>query len=72
MVITAGSIYGYLIYKDIFSENTSFSQNKVAIYIPTGATYAQVEDSIKPYVLDMDRFRMVAEKKSYPQYVSLS
>ena len=67
--ITAGTIYGYLIYKDIFSENTSFSENKVAIYIPTGATYQQVEDSVRPYILDMDRFKMVAEKKSYPQNI---
>ncbi|NDI98306.1 endolytic transglycosylase MltG [Flavobacterium sp. LaA7.5] len=69
VVITAGTIYGYLIYKDIFSENTSFSDSKVAIYIPTGATYAQVEDSVRPYIQDMERFKMVAEKKSYPQYV---
>ena len=69
VVITAGTIYGYFMYKDIFSENTSFSEKKVAIYIPTDATYKQVEDSIKPYILDMERFRMVANKKSYPQYV---
>lgn len=68
-IIIAGSIYGYLIYKDIFSENTSFSDNKVAVYIPSGAIYAQVEDSVKPYIKDMERFRMVAGKKSYPQYV---
>ena len=69
IVVIAGSIYGYTIYKDIFSENTSFSEQKVAIYIPSNAVYAEVEDSIKPYIKNMDRFRMVAAKKSYPKYI---
>lgn len=68
-MVTVASIYGYLIYRDIFSPNTSFNDRSVAIYLPSKATYQQVEDSIRPYVKDMDRFRMVAEKKSYPQYV---
>mgnify|MGYP003574974758 CR=1 FL=1 len=65
IAVTAASIYGYLIYKDIFSENTAFSEEKVAIYIPTNSTYAEVENIVKPYIKDMDRFKMVAEKKSY-------
>lgn len=69
VVVIGGSIYGYLVYKDIFSENTAFSQDRVAIYIPTGATFNQVQDSVKPYIADMERFNMVADKKSYPQYV---
>lgn len=68
-MVTVASIYGYLIYRDIFSPNTAFNERSVAIYLPSKATYQQVEDSIRPYVKDMDRFRMVAEKKSYPQYV---
>ncbi|MBF00547.1 endolytic transglycosylase MltG [Flavobacterium coralii] len=69
VVVIGGSIYGYLVYKDIFSENTAFSEDRVAIYIPTGATFNQVQDSVKPYIADMERFNMVADKKSYPQYV---
>ncbi|RYJ41689.1 endolytic transglycosylase MltG [Flavobacterium beibuense] len=69
VVITAASIYGYKIYKDIFSPNTAFADSKVAIYIPTGSLYADVEQIVKPYVENMDRFRMVAEKKSYVRNV---
>lgn len=69
VVVLAASIYGYIIYKDIFSENTSFSDDRIAVYIPTNASFAQVEDSVAPYIADMDRFRMVAEKKSYPGYI---
>jgi len=69
IVITAGTIYGYLIYKDIFTENTSFSDDRIAIYIPSDATYAQVEDSVRRYIADMGRFEMVANKKSYPHNI---
>ncbi|WP_297333237.1 endolytic transglycosylase MltG [Flavobacterium sp.] len=69
VVVIGGSIYGYLVYKDIFSENTAFSEDRVAVYIPKGATFSQVQDSVKPYIADMERFNMVADKKSYPQYV---
>ncbi|QYJ68405.1 endolytic transglycosylase MltG [Flavobacterium litorale] len=69
IVVTAGTIYGYQIYKDIFSENTSFSEDKVAVYIPSNALFTQVADSVRPYVQDMERFNMVAQKKSYPQNI---
>lgn len=65
VAVTAASIYGYMIYKDIFSVNTAFPERQVAVYIPTEATYAEVEEIVAPYIEDMERFRMVAEKKSY-------
>lgn len=56
-------------YRQIFSANTSFAESQVAVFVPTGATFADVEKIVSPYIEDMDRFRSVAEKKSYPQYV---
>ncbi|WP_330442785.1 endolytic transglycosylase MltG [Flavobacterium sp. C4GT6] len=69
VAVTAASIYAYSIYKDIFSPNTAFSENSVAIYVPTNSTYEEVEALVKPYIEDMERFRMVAEKKSYVRNV---
>lgn len=66
IVVLAGTVYGYMMYKDIFSANTAFSENEVAVYIPTGATYAQAEALVKPYVEDIEKLRTTAEKKSYP------
>lgn len=65
IVVLGGTIYGYLIYKDIFSANTSFPEREVAVFIPTNATYAEAESIVKPYIENMDRFRATAEKKSY-------
>ena len=69
LLVLGASIYGYLIYKKIFSENISFSEREVYVNIPTNATYLQVEEILAPYVSDMDKFRMTAKKKSYPQNI---
>lgn len=65
VVVVAASVYGYMIYRDIFSANTKFEENETFVYIPTDADYNQVLEIMKPYVEDMERFNMVAEKKSY-------
>jgi len=62
-------IYGYLLYRDIFTNNTKFTDKEVFVYIPTNATYDDVRDIIVPFLDDLERFETVAEKKSYPQNV---
>lgn len=65
IIILGATVYGYIIYKDIFSANTVFNEKEVAIYIPTNTTYSQVKELVSPYVENIERFDMVAEKKSY-------
>lgn len=65
VVVIAASVYGYMIYKNIFSPNTSFAEKEVFVYIPTDADYNQVLEIVSPYITDMERFKMTAEKKSY-------
>lgn len=67
IVITVLMIYGYMMYRDIFSDNTRFSENEVYVYIPTDANYDQVKQIVSPYIKDMDRFEKVARKKAYPE-----
>ena len=69
VVVTGGTIYGYMLYKDIFSANTAFNKEEVAVFIPTGADFEQVKTLVKPYVEDMNRFISTAEKKEYPNNV---
>lgn len=59
--------YGYMMYRNIFSGNTKFSEKEVYVNIPTGSDYEAVKKIMTPYVDDMERFNLVAEKKSYPQ-----
>lgn len=65
IVVLGGTIFGYMMYKKVFSGNTSFSDQQVAVFIPTDATYNQVEEIVKPYIENMENFRYTAEKKSY-------
>lgn len=64
-VIIGASVYGYMIYRNIFSANTKFSEKEVYIHIPTDSDYNDVVQIITPYVSDMELFQMTAEKKSY-------
>jgi len=62
-------IFGIKLYGDIFSKNTKFSENELYVHIPTDANYDQVKTIITPYIDDMDKFEMVASKRSYIQNV---
>lgn len=65
VVVIAASVYGYIIYKNIFSPNTNFNEKEVFVQIPTDADYNQAIQIITPFVKDMELFKMTAEKKSY-------
>lgn len=65
LLVLALSVYGYMLYRKIFSANTNFSEKEVYVYIPTDANYETAEKIVAPYVENLDNFRMVAEKKSY-------
>lgn len=66
VIITGLMIYGYWLYRNIFSDNTNFSEQQVYVCIPTNSDYEAVKKIIAPYVKDLDRFDQVAQKKSYP------
>ena len=59
------SVLSYYIYTSIFSANTSFSEEEKMVYVPTGADYQTVIDSLQPYIEDMESFDLVARKKGY-------
>ncbi|MCW4468428.1 endolytic transglycosylase MltG [Flavobacterium sp. MFBS3-15] len=69
VVVTAGTIYGYILYKQIFSANTKFNDDRVAVFIPTGSSFEEVQKLVAPYIEDMDKFNAVADKKSYPDNI---
>ena len=53
--------------RQIFSENTKFSEKEVYVHIPTDASYPDAEKIISQYVDDMEHFDLVAQKRSYPE-----
>lgn len=65
IVVSVASIYGYVLYRKIFSSNTKFAEKEVYIKIPTDATYEKVKEIAALYVDDMEKFDLVADKKKY-------
>jgi UPF0755 protein len=69
VLITGLIIYGFILVRQIFSDNTKFSENQVYVYVPTDSNYEGVKKIIAPYIENMNRFEMVAEKRNYPENV---
>lgn len=62
-------VYGGIVANQIFSKNTKFSEKEMFVQIPTGSTYEEVKKIIAPFVENMGRFEMVANKRNYPENV---
>jgi UPF0755 protein len=62
-------VYGFILANQVFSKNTKFEQKELYVYVPTGSTYEDVKTIIAPFVENMNRFEMVADKRSYPENV---
>ncbi len=69
VLISGLLIYGGILANQVFSKNTKFSQSEVFVFVPTGATYEDVKKILEPFVENMNRFEMVADKRSYPENV---
>lgn len=63
IVVLAG--FSWYIYDVIFSSNTSFSEETVEVFVPTGASYTEVQELLEPYLEDVNEFNIVAQKKGY-------
>ena len=63
-LVIAGVIAFY-IYAAMFKPNTSFSEERVFIYIPTNANYAQVREQLIPLLGSIKTFDALASQKKY-------
>ena len=63
--LVALGIFSYIIYNNIFSPNTVFENKTTAVYIPTGANFTTVQDSLQPILKDLSSFEAVAQKMDY-------
>ncbi len=69
VLITLLMIYGFIILNQIFSSNTKFTENEVYVYVPTDSKYEDVKKILSPYIENMDRFDLVANKRGYADNV---
>jgi len=65
VVLAVVAYFGFKIYQIVLAPNTKFEASKVAVYIPTDATFDQVQELLTPLLKDMDHFVSLAERRSY-------
>lgn len=65
LIVLVLAYFSFKMYQVVFTPNTSFSENKVAVYVPTGATFEEVQTILTPYLADVSKFMSLAEKRGY-------
>ena len=67
--LIGGGIFSYTIYNKVFNPNTAFAEETQVVYIPTGSSFKDVVNIMKPYVNDAESFAWLAAKKGYAERV---
>lgn len=65
IILLIVAYFGFKIYQIVFMPNTSFSEEKITVFVPTNATFEEVKTIISPYVKDMDKFEALANRRGY-------
>lgn len=68
-LVALGVVVGGYLYFSYFTNNTKFDKDELYVFVPTGSTYEDVLKIVEPYVADMDKFKFMAEKRSYNENV---
>jgi UPF0755 protein len=66
IIALVGAYWAYRYYKIRWTVNTVAAGK---LYIPTGAKYGQVLDSLRPFLKDISRFDQLAKQKKYDQRI---
>jgi UPF0755 protein len=66
LVVIAAGYGGFFYYQKWLAPNTAKSGK---LYVPTGADYKQVLDSIRPFLENEASFKWLAEQKKYPGHI---
>ena len=57
--------FSFYVYQVMFSSNTNFLENYKYIYIKTGTNYADLIEQIKPELINIDHFDVLAKRKMF-------
>lgn len=58
-------IFSWYVYTTVFTPNTAFNNTDAHVYIPTDATFYEVQQELGPLLDDMESFTAVANRKGY-------
>ncbi len=72
LLIVIALVIGYRLFQTVMKPSVRTPEGKsFSLYVPTGASYDQVLDSLKRHDLigDLHGFEWLAQKKSYPEHI---
>jgi UPF0755 protein len=61
--------FAFYIYSAMFVPNTSFDEEQVELFIPTGSSYTEVSNIVTPFLKKKNTFDALARQKKYTQNV---
>ncbi|UPQ79252.1 endolytic transglycosylase MltG [Flavobacterium azooxidireducens] len=65
VILLVVAYFGFKVYQIVFTPNTSFSEEKVTVFVPTNANFEEVKAIVSPYLKDMDKFETLANRRGY-------
>ncbi|PKP16085.1 MAG: endolytic transglycosylase MltG [Bacteroidetes bacterium HGW-Bacteroidetes-23] len=65
VILLIVAYFGFKVYQIVFTPNTSFSEEKVTVFVPTNANFEEVKAIVSPYLKDMDKFETLANRRGY-------
>jgi len=65
VILLVVAYFGFKVYQIVFTPNTSFSEEKVTVFVPTNANFEEVKAIISPFIKDMDKFETLANRRGY-------
>jgi len=64
-ILLVVAYFGFKVYQIVFTPNTSFSEERVMVFVPTHANFEAVKAIVSPYIKDMDKFETLANRRGY-------
>lgn len=65
LVLLVVAYFGFKVYQIVFTPNTSFTEEKISVFVPTNSTFEEVKAIVSPYLKDMEKFETLAERRGY-------
>ncbi|WP_445955994.1 endolytic transglycosylase MltG [Yeosuana sp.] len=63
--LVIAAYFAYYIYGVMLRPNTAFNNERAFIYIPANANYNDVREQLKPLLISIDKFDVLAKQKKY-------
>ncbi len=67
--LVGAGVFAYYVYQALFLPNTNFDTDTATVYVPTGSSYTELNETIRPLVRDIYSFDKIARRKGYTRNI---